>query len=98
MRSEVALASAPRFEARALGAQEELPGCPAASASALSPERLARLWLRGSSPPAGRARLCFGECHHPGGSRRRIAAIEVVRVRPRLRAGEPPAELIEDPW
>jgi hypothetical protein len=84
MGSEVALAEAPRFEVRAVGSRVELPGCPAESRAALSPERLAR--------------LCFGECHNPGDARHAIAALEVVRVRPQVRPGEPLGALIEDPW
>jgi hypothetical protein len=84
MGSEVSLPEPPRFEARAAGALEELPGCPGASRAALSPERLAR--------------LCLGECHHPGERRQPIVAIEVVRVRAQLAPGEEVAPLVEDPW
>jgi hypothetical protein len=84
MGSEAALGFAPRFRVRAVGALEQLPGCPEFAREALSPERLES--------------LCRGECYNPGESRRRIARIEVVRIRPQLRPDEPVRELIEDPW
>ncbi len=83
MGSEVTMTEAPRFEVRALGSLEELPGCPD------EPD----------GPAAARlARLCRGECHHPGDRRRAIVRIEVVRVRPRVSPDEPTAALVEDPW
>src|SRR5262249_14549108 len=74
----------PRFQVRALGAFEQLPGCPDWSADALGPERLER--------------LCRGECYHPSDERKRIVRIEVVKIRPQIRPGEPVEPLIEDPW
>jgi hypothetical protein len=84
MGSEVSLAQTPRFEVRAAGALVQRPGCPDESVAALAPDRLER--------------LCRGECDHPGDVRQPIAAIEVVRVRPQQRPGEPVENLIEDPW
>jgi hypothetical protein len=84
MGSELRLAETPRFEARAAGARIQRPGCPDEARAALSPERLRS--------------LCRDECYHPGDERHPIAAIEVVRIRPQLRADEPIAPLIEDPW
>jgi hypothetical protein len=84
MGSELRLARNPRFRARAVGAFEQLPGCPEHAVAGLSEERLER--------------LCRGECYHPGERRRRIARIEVVRIRPQVREGEPVADLIQDPW
>jgi hypothetical protein len=84
MGSEVSMQASPRFEVRAVGAFEQQPGCPAEAEAALSPERLAA--------------LCLGECEHPGEQRHRIEAIEVVRIQPQQRAGEPVADLIQDPW
>ena len=84
MGGELASGATPRFEVRATGAFRQLPGCPGRSEAALSPERLAR--------------LCRGECYHPGDERHRIDAIEVVRVRSQQAPGEDVRLLIEDPW
>ena len=84
MGSESELGEPPRFRVRAVGSFVQKPGCPADAASALGAERIAN--------------LCLGECYHPEDRRRRIAAIEVVRVRPQLRADEEVTPLIEDPW
>jgi hypothetical protein len=84
MGSETRLAENPIFRVRAAGSFRQLPGCPEVSTSGLSPERLAR--------------LCRGECYHPGNERHRIARIEVVRIRPQAEPGEPVDALIQDPW
>jgi hypothetical protein len=84
MGSEIAMEDTPHFEVRALGAFEQRPGCPEYAVRGLGPERLAR--------------LCLGECFHPGESRRRIERIEVVRIRPQKSAEEPLGALVEDPW
>jgi hypothetical protein len=84
MGSEASLGDTPEFEVRAAGAFRQQAGCPVASSSALSPDRLER--------------LCRGECYHPGDERQPIAAIEVIRVRPQTRPGEPIEPLIDDPW
>jgi len=84
MGSSVAFAAEPQFSVRAVGSFEQKPGCPDDSTQALGPEQLAR--------------LCRGECHHPSEKRRRIARIEVVRIRPQNAPGEPIEPLIEDPW
>jgi hypothetical protein len=84
MGAEVTLTEAPRFRIRAAGAFEQQPGCPDWAETALGPDRLER--------------LCRGECYHPSDRRRRITRLEVVRIRPQQRPGEPVASLIEDPW
>jgi len=84
MGSEVELSENPRFVVRALGSFEQKPGCPEWTLKAADPERIER--------------LCRGECYHPGDTRKRIERIDIVRIRPQQRAGEPIAPLIEDPW
>jgi len=75
---------APRFEARAVGAQKQQPGCPDWSRAALGEERIAS--------------LCKGECFHPAEERKLVTRIEVVRIRPQARPDEPVAGRIDDPW
>jgi hypothetical protein len=84
MGSSLAFGAEPQFRVRAEGSFEQQPGCPDDGAEALGPEQLAR--------------LCRGECYHPSEVRRRIARIEVVRIRPQNAPDEPVAPLIEDPW
>jgi hypothetical protein len=84
MGGETMLAEPPRFEVRAAGDFVQQPGCSAASAAALSPDRIAY--------------LCAGECYHPGEARHAITAIEVVRIHPQAHPHEPVDRLIEDPW
>ena len=84
MGSSLAFGAEPQFQVRAVGSLEQLPGCPDDSTQALGPEQLAR--------------LCRGECYHPGEQRRAITRIEVVRIRPQATPGEAIAPLIEDPW
>ena len=78
------MSGTPRFQVRAAGSFRQQPGCPEESHRGLPAERLAR--------------LCRGECYHPGDERHPIVALEVVRIRPQVRAGEEAALLIEDPW
>ncbi len=87
-----AAASPPRFEARALGAQRQQPGCPDFVHDALPADRIAS--------------LCRNECHHPDEGRKRIIRLEVVRITPSSVAPDSTAgstvatiaERIEDPW
>jgi hypothetical protein len=84
MGGKVRLDTDPVFQVRAVGSLEQQPGCPAEATEALTPE--------------GVAKLCRGECYNPTDQRRLITRIEVVRIRPQVREGEPVADLIEDPW
>jgi hypothetical protein len=84
MGSETAMGESPRFRARALGAFEQIPGCPEHGSNALSHERLEL--------------LCRGECYNPSNQRQAISRIEVIRIRPQNVPDEPVSPLIEDPW
>ncbi len=84
MGTEIVMSATPRFRARALGAFKQKPGCPQHSINALTPERLEL--------------LCRGECYNPSSERVPISRIEVIRIRPQNRPGEPVDSLIEDPW
>ncbi len=84
MGSEVEMANPPRFEVRAVGSFDQLPGCAAENAGALGAELLQR--------------LCRGECYNPGDTRRSISRIEIVRIRPQSHPEEAVGALIDDPW
>jgi len=84
MGSSLVRDATPRFEVRAAGAFEQLPGCPEDTLELLGAERTAS--------------LCGGECNHPSSERRRIERIEVVRIRPRVSPDESIDALVEDPW
>jgi hypothetical protein len=84
MGSEASASQNPRFRVGAVGAFRQKPGCPEHAFNGLGRERLEA--------------LCAGECYNPSDERLLIERIEVVRIRPQARAGEPVGELIEDPW
>lgn len=74
----------PRFRIRAVGSFKQKPGCPDFAAEGLGEARLAD--------------LCGGECYNPSDERHSISRLEVVRIRPQVRPGEPINDLIDDPW
>lgn len=84
MGSEVTRKDNPHFRVKAVGSFRQLPGCPSYVVDALEHRQLDKM--------AG------GECYHPSDQRYNIARIEVIRIRPQVRADEPVAPLIEDPW
>ena len=84
MGGEAELGSPPRFRVRAAGAFVQKPGCPDFATQALGKDRLEL--------------LCRNECYNPSDQRKRVTRIEVVRIRPQIRPGEPVASLVEDPW
>lgn len=84
MGSEVRSADNPRFRVSAVGAFEQLPGCPDFAAQGLGEQRLEA--------------LCGGECYNPGQQRQLIERIEIVRIAPQTEPGEAVGDLIVDPW
>ncbi len=84
MGSSVASSRTPRFRVRAVGSPVQKPGCPDFASAGLGASRLAE--------------LCLGECYNPTGERHPVVRIEVVRIRPQVRPGEPIGDLVEDPW
>ncbi|MFM9863883.1 MAG: DUF3604 domain-containing protein [Micropepsaceae bacterium] len=74
--------TAPTFEVRAVGAFKQKPGCPDFAKSGLDEKRIKT--------------ICSGECYNPSDERRKITRIEVVKVRPQMKAGEALSDLIED--
>lgn len=84
MGSEIRFTDAPVFEATALGAFKQAPGCP--------DETIRK------APAGFIENKCFGECYNPTDQRHLITRIEVVRIRPQARKDEPMSELIDDPW
>lgn len=84
MGSEVRLSAVPRFRVKALGAFEQIAGCPDHAVAALGEQRAQS--------------LCGGECYRAGNERKKITRIEVVRIRPQITAEEDIAPLVENEW
>ena len=84
MGSAVTLKVNPEFEAKAVGAFVQKPGCPDFQRRVLGEQRLET--------------LCHNECFNPTEHRRQITRIEVIRIRPQHKSSEPVDGLIEDPW
>ncbi|MFT4518026.1 MAG: hypothetical protein ACI9JM_000403 [Halioglobus sp.] len=84
MGSEVYLQEVPRFRVKALGALEQIPGCPDYTIAALGTKRAQS--------------LCGGECYRAGDQRKAITRIEIVRIRPQVSPDEKVAPLIENQW
>ncbi|MEP4147838.1 MAG: DUF3604 domain-containing protein [Halioglobus sp.] len=85
MGSEVIMTASPRFRVSALGAFEQIPGCPDYAVAALGKERVES--------------LCGGECYRPGGNKRKtLRRIEIVKIQPQVSPDEKIAPLVQDPW
>jgi hypothetical protein len=84
MGSEVLLQETPRFRVKALGAHQQIPGCPEDTTRALGADRVRS--------------LCGGECYNPADERKAISRIEIIRILPQVRPDEKIAPLIQDDW
>ncbi len=84
MGSETHMTRNPVFEVKAVGAFEQLPGCPDFTKTTLGEERLYN--------------LCRDECYNPSETRKLIDRIEIVKITPQTHRGEAVDDLIEDPW
>ena len=84
MGSSLSLDRVPKFEVKAAGAFEQLPGCPDEVQGALGEQRVKN--------------VCAGQCYNPGASRHKITQIEVIRIRRQMKESEAIGDLIEDPW
>jgi hypothetical protein len=82
MGGEMTTGVAPSFTVRAVGSFKQKPGCPDFARAGLDAERIEH--------------LCGGECDNPSDERRLITRIEVVKIRPQARPGEPIDGLIQD--
>ncbi len=82
MGGELATAESPTFTVRAVGSFKQKPGCPDFAKAGMDAARLAT--------------LCSGECDNPSDVRNVITRIEVVKIRPQAKPGEPIDGLIED--
>ncbi len=84
MGSEITMDRNPVFKVSAVGAFEQLPGCPEHAIQALGQAQLDT--------------LCGGECYNPSDKRKRMKRIEVVRILPQISPQEDVSTLIQDPW
>lgn len=84
MGSELRVSVSPTFNVKAVGAFEQLPGCPESSRLGLGADRLQA--------------LCRNECYNPSETRKIIERLEVVKITPQIEPGEPVETLIQDPW
>ena len=84
MGSELLGKESPRFSVKAVGAFEQLPGCPESGRLGLGSDRLQA--------------LCLNECYNPSETRKLIERLEVIKITPQAEPGEPVASLIQDPW
>ncbi len=72
------------FRVKAVGSFKQKPGCPDYAVTALGQERIDL--------------LCSGECYNPSDERNLIDRIEIIRIRPQMKAGEVVDKLIDDPF
>ena len=82
MGGEITTPGAPSFTVRAVGSFKQKPGCPDFAKAGIDADRLQH--------------LCSGECDNPSDERKLITRIEVVKIRPQARAGEPIDGLVQD--
>jgi hypothetical protein len=82
MGGDLTTAASPEFSVRAVGSFKQKPGCPDFASAGLDAQRLEH--------------LCSGECDNPSDERNLITRIEVVKIRPQARPGEPVEGLIQD--
>ena len=82
MGGDITTADSPTFAVRAVGSFKQKPGCPDFARAGMDEKRLTT--------------LCSGECDNPSDERKLITRIEVVKIRPQARPGEPLDGLIED--
>jgi Protein of unknown function (DUF3604) len=82
MGGDITTAESPTFTVRAVGSFKQKPGCPDFAKAGMDEQRLTK--------------LCSGECDNPSDVRNLITRIEVVKIRPQARPGEPVDGLVED--
>ena len=82
MGGEITTTASPEFKVSAVGSFKQKPGCPDFASAGLDAQRLEH--------------LCAGECDNPSDERNLVTRIEVVKIRPQARPGEPVEGLIQD--